>query len=186
MRAPMAAYAALAAEGRRVSRAAALCRPALVALVTGCAAAISSTGHVTLGLVATTTLAWSFVVVLQIAIALAVVAGPARRSIGIATALDRFFAAHGPWSLWMLSFALWTVATPAVGQPIRWAEVSALVPAAWTARLVYAFHVRGLGLEPRAALRRTIAHQALTWIAVLVFAGVAVQVWPRLLQAAGR
>src|SRR5260370_2794711 len=90
-------------------------RPLLVTAVLGVSAAMGGTGHVTPALVLSTTLCWSFVVALQAAIALALVAGPARRTVGLARAIDLYFAGHAPWSLWMLATVAW--APSPVGRP---------------------------------------------------------------------
>src|SRR5260221_1941730 len=104
---PGETYASLARVSGRVTPLTALRRPLLVVLVLGVSAAIGATRHVTPALLLSTTLCWSFVVVLQAAIALVLVAGPARRTVGLARALDLYFAGHAPWSLWMLAATAW-------------------------------------------------------------------------------
>lgn len=184
MRAPMRGYARLVNDtsfltwgsAPRRSLAGALCppcatalialrRPALVAVILGAAMAIGATGHVTLSLWASTTACWSFATAIQLAVALAVIGVPARRVTGVARGLDLFFAGHAPWSLWLLAFAAWTVVVPPLEQLhfSRYTNLTALIPLAWTARLVYAFHVQVLRCAPWTALRRTLLHQALTW-----------------------
>src|SRR5688572_7580173 len=84
MLSPRGTYASLAREGRRASLLTAARRPLLVAAVLGASIAIGATGHVTPGLLLSTTLSWSFVVAVQAVIALLLIAGPARRTVGLA------------------------------------------------------------------------------------------------------
>src|SRR3954469_19312259 len=104
---PRETYARLARERGRIGPLAALRRPALVAVVVGAATAIGATRHITPFLLLSTTACWMFVVLLQLAVALPLVAGPARRTVGPPRATDLFYASHGPWSLWLLVAAAW-------------------------------------------------------------------------------
>ena len=176
---PRDAYAGLARRPRALTPVTALRRPAHVALVMGLAVAIATTGRVTVGLVVSTTLCWSLLVGVQMAIALPLIAGPARRTVGIARALDLFFAGHAPWSLWLLVAAVWVPSPlgPSVA-PLLWL---ALVPLALTQRIILAFFHEVLEVDPRVAVARTVAHQAVTWGLSLVLFGIAVQIWPRAL-----
>src|SRR5690242_9581507 len=106
MVAPAATYAVLARQPSPVGPLTALRRPLLAAIVLGTAMAFAPTRHLTPALVAGTTIAWSFVIVIQILIALLLIAGPARRTVGVARALDLFFASHAPWSFWLLIAAV--------------------------------------------------------------------------------
>ena len=176
LRAPMRAYARLVEDSLSSWRSLGG-RLALVAVVIGCSVAISSTGHVTVPLVLTTIVCWSPVVLLQLAIALFVVGRPASRTTGLARGLDLFFMAHVPWSLWILAFAALVLSADPVGLRVRAIEVTAIVPLAWTARLVYAYHVQVLRADGLTALRRTLLHQALTWgVAAVIFWN---SIWPR-------
>jgi hypothetical protein len=86
------------------------------------------------------------------------------RSIGRARAVELMFAAHGPWSLWLVAVAVVELLTPAMTTVIA----SAIVPLAWTALLLQAFCREVLGLSPRQARSRVFAHQAFTILVVLV------------------
>src|SRR5258708_25305629 len=88
--APAAAYAALARRPSSITRIGALRRPLVAAVVLGAAMALSSTRHLTPQLLFDSTILWSVVVAAQVAIALALVAGPSRRTVGPARALDLF------------------------------------------------------------------------------------------------
>lgn len=153
-------------------------RLVLIVLTIACAAAVAATGRVTLPLLLSMVTAWALPLVgVQVALALLVIGRPAARTVGLARGLDLFFATHGPWSLWLLAFAAWAIATSPIGQPVRTAQFTAIVPLAWTARLIYVFHREVLRCDARAALRRTALHQALTWgiAAVVAFDSL----WPR-------
>ena len=59
-------------------------------------------------------------------------------------------------------------------------QVLALVPIVLTPRMIAAFFREVLELDPRHAMGRTVAHQAITWTLFLVLAGSAVALWPRI------
>lgn len=177
--APRATYAALArlpSPGHGVT---AFRRPLLVAAVLGASFAIAATRHVTPALVLSTTVCWSFVVALQIAIALTLIAGPSRRTVGPARALDLFFASHAPWSLWILAAAAW--APSPLGRPMT-PLATAILPAVLTPRMIAAFFREVLELDARHAIVRTTAHQAITWGLLIALYGWSVALWPRILQ----
>jgi hypothetical protein len=77
MVAPATTYARLARDPSPVGPLTALRRPLLAAIVLGTSIAIGATGHVTPALVLSTTVCWAFVILLQIAIALPLIAAPA-------------------------------------------------------------------------------------------------------------
>jgi hypothetical protein len=177
---PRRTYAWLARRSGPVTMLTVLRRPLLVAIVLGVSTAMGATGHVTPALVLSTTICWSFVVVLQAAIALAVVAGPARRTVGLARGLDLYFAAHAPWSLWMLAAVAW--APSAIGRPMTPILVAAAVPLVLTPRILTAFFREVLELNPRHAMARTAAQQAITWVTFVSLFGTAVALVPRILE----
>jgi hypothetical protein len=178
--APRDTYARLARGRGRGGIVTALRRPALVAAVIGAAIAVGATGHVTPRLLLSTTLCWAFVVLLQIGIALPLIAGPSRRTVGLSRALDLFFASHLAWSLWLLAVAMWSPS--ALGRPLMPVLISAPVPLALTVRMIAAFFREVLELDPREARVRTIIQQAATWGIPLVLYGTAVAAWPRILE----
>ena len=173
-------YAALARVPSRGTWVTAIRRPLVVALVLGVTVAIGATGHVTPALVLSTTLCWCFVPLLQLAIALPLVAGPAGRTVGLARAIDLYFAGHAPWSLWMLAGVM------VAPWPIEWSMtpvlIAAGIPLILTPRIVSAFFREVLELDPRAAIARTAAQQAITWIAFVALFGTAVALMPRVLE----
>jgi hypothetical protein len=177
---PRDAYARLARTRSRGGLLTALRRPALSAVVIGAAIALGATGHVTPRLLFSTTLCWGFVIVLQIAIAVPLIAGPSRRTVGFSRALDLFFASHAPWLLWLLAAAAWSPSV--LGRPLAPLLVSAVVPLALTLRTIVAYFREVLELDPRHAHVRTAVQQAATWGIPLVLYGTAVAFWPRLLE----
>jgi len=177
---PRHTYAALARVPGRLTLLTALRRPLLVAIVLGVSAAMGGTGRVTPALVLSTTLCWIFVVGLQVAIALTLIAGPARRTVGLGRALDLYFAGHAPWSLWMLAAVAW--APSPIGRPLTPVLVAAAVPLILTPRILAAFFREVLELDPRDALVRTAAQQVLTWLTFGVLYGTAVALVPRVVE----
>jgi len=178
--APRDAYARLARIGSRGGPLTAIRRPALAALVIGAAIAMGATGHVTPRLLLSTTLCWAFVVLLQVGIALPLIGGPSRPTVGLSRAIDLFFASHAPWSVWLLAAAVW--APSPLGRPLMPVLVSAPVPLVLTIRMINAYFREVLELDPRDARARTILHQAATWGIPLVLYGTAVAAWPRILE----
>jgi hypothetical protein len=184
--APLDTYSRLTLPEEQVPWLAAFARPAFVALLIGSVVAISSTGRVTLGLVAGVALCWSVVPALQMAIGALVIASARGRGVAMPHALDLLFAGHLPWSVWLLVAAAWVTFS---GVPFafgRTLALSLLVPAAWTARIVFAFCRTVLGDTARGALLRTVAHQTIVWIVGLAYVVLAGGVWPRILNAVGR
>jgi hypothetical protein len=183
--APARTYRRLASRRADCGWGAALARPAFAALLIGTALAIASTGRVTLGLVASLTLCWSFAPAWQLIAAAIVIAASPRRGVGMPRALDLFFAGHVPWSSWLLAAAAWIAAA---GRPFDPAALllSALIPAIWTPAIVFAFCRTVLHETRRGALIRTAAHQAMIWtFAATVFA-LAVAALPRVLRLLGQ
>jgi hypothetical protein len=177
--APRDAYATLARASGRGTLWTAVRRPLTVALVLGAATAMSGTGRVTPSLLFSTTACWSFVVVIQAAIALTLVAGPARRTVGLTRAIDLYFAGHAPWSLWMLAAAAWSPSP--IGRPVWPLLAAAFVPLVLTSRILAAYFREVLEMDPRDAFARAAAQQAMTWATFVVIFGGAVALTPRVL-----
>jgi hypothetical protein len=100
-------------------------------------------------------------------IAVPLLARQARRTVGLARAIDLYFAGHAPWSLFMLFAAAW--APSGVGRPAWPLAVAAVICLGLTARIVAAFFAVVLALDRRRALRMTVLQQAITWS---VFVGI--------------
>lgn len=179
--APGPAYAHLVRRRGALPALAVLRRPLLVCVIIGVSLAIAATGRVTPLLVLSTTVSWSYIVVLQLAIALPLVAPAARRTVGIGRAVDLFFAGHAPWSLFALgSAALAPVSFGRAGRPILVA--AAFLAIAFTARIIAAFFREVLAMAPRDARRMTIVHQAITWALVVAINWLHSAFTPRLME----
>ena len=153
-------------------------RMALVALVIGTSVTVSATERVTAGLVLAGILGWSFVPALQLLTGLLLVRG-ARPPVRL---LDRYFAMHWPWSLWILSAQATLLMVPIVRSAGWWVAITTVVPILWTVRLLFAFCRRELGLERLHAWRRVLVHQTATYLLVLAYVTFAVALWPRLMR----
>ena len=179
---PARVYRALVRESRRVAL---VPRLALTMLLLGSAVSTSAAERVTLGLVASTAVCWSFVAGIQVVIAsLLIVSAPRRRST-VGRALRLFFLGHVPWSLWILTFGARAVVTSSAGGVIDLFLATALVPLVWTIVIVAAFCREVLGTSSRDAAFRTFVHQAFSWTVALLYVVVMVQAWPRLLRLVG-
>ena len=183
MLSPRSTYAALVRERATLSAAMALRRPLLVTIVMGVSVSIAATGRATPRLVAATTLTWSYIVLLQIAIALPLIAAGARRTVGLARALDLFFAGHAPWSLLMLTLPAWSPWI--IGHGLWPIAVLAIAPVLLTLRIVSAFFAEVLAMDPADARRLTVLHQGLTWTAFVAILWTLSALTPRVLEFAG-
>ena len=140
---------------------------------------IMAVQRVTLGLVATAALSWTFAVLLQSIVGLAIVASAPARRIGVVPALDLWFAGHIPYSLWMLVvFALTGMLTAA---NLSLVIVSAVVPAIWTAFIVTAFCQTVLGTTASGARWRAAVHFVSIWAITLSYIAWAAGGWFQLL-----
>ena len=154
-------------------------RLALIVLVIAVMAPIMAVQRVTLGLVATAALSWSFVVALQAMVGIGLIASAPSRSVGALQALDLWFAGHLPYSVWMLcAFGLTAMAKTG---PIRLVILSAVVPAIWTAIIVAAFCRTVLGTTPSGARWRAVAHFVSIWAITLGYIAWAAGGWFQLL-----
>jgi hypothetical protein len=181
--APRRTYERLLRQPPAGGRFAALKRLVFLAVLIGTLLAICTTGRVTVRLAASTTLCWMIVPAVQAAAGAALIASSRRREIGMARALDLFFAGHVPWSLWLLGLAAWA---GLAGPPRPVVKSTALVPAAWTLVILCAFCQSVLQTDRRGALVRTAAHQALIWGVALAFVLFNVGGWARLAGILGR
>lgn len=150
---------------------------ALVALVIGTSVAAAATERVTISLVVTSTVAWAFVPVLQLLTGLWLVraATPGRRL----DALERYFATHWAWSLWILAVHAMFLVWPASRGSVLLLLPTAIVPAALTVRALGRLCRDGFGMPPGAARRAVAGHQALTWLLVAAYVAWASAYVPR-------
>lgn len=177
---PVAAYRRLVASRPASSWSRALRRPALCMLLVGTSVAIASTGRISPTLLASTTISWSWVVLLQLAIAMAMVQ-PLPRGIDRAfpRALELWFSGHAPWTIWLLLLA--PVARLFPDLPVEALVVSMLVPIVWTARIAAAFSRVVLGRTAVESWARAAAHQAAVVALILSFVAWSAGGWFRLL-----
>jgi len=180
MCAPRRTYSDLAAKPGALSVLDACYRPLVVGVTIGTAASISSTAHVSLGLVASVTACWAFLVVIQVLAAWMLIPSDVRGEMGTARALDLLFSGHAPWSLWLLTAAVWSLILPISHRDTRWLLGSMTIPIVWNAFIVFAFFRNALSLPHDVALRRTVAHQALSVGTTLGILLSAVAIWPRI------
>jgi hypothetical protein len=142
-------------------------RLGLILLLFATVASLILTRRITVGLIATAALTWSFVLVLQIVVGVLVIATAPARRVGMARALDLWFASHLPYSLWLLVIASWILAVETF--PPFPLVVSILVPAAWTAFISRAYGRVVLGLPTRSAHWRVALHQSMAWLCVITY-----------------
>ena len=140
--------------------------------------------RVTASLVAVAALSWSFVVAIQIGVAIGVIVSARARRIDLLHALDLWFAGHLPYSLWMLAVAALAANSRVVDPTFLFA--TALVPSVWTAWIVAAFCRRVLGNTPSTARRRAAAHQAVVWVTGLGYAALTSGGWFQLTGSVSR
>ena len=161
-------------------------RPALVALLLGAGCGFGATGQLTLGLLASGFLCWSFVPLLQVATAAAIMRPPALRRLPFQRRMDLWFMGHAPWSLWILAATFAMGLAPATVR-IEWPIIaSAAIPIAWTSVIAAAFCRVVLGDSRNVAIARTALHQAVTWTIAVVYIAYAVALWPRVVAFLGQ
>jgi hypothetical protein len=155
-------------------------RPALTALVMGTASAFAATGHVTLGLLINGFVCWTFVPLLQMATAAAIMRPRATRPLPLGRRLELWFMGHAPWSLWIFTVTL-LMGNAGVRSRLEWTIIAtAVIPGIWTSVIAAAFCRVVLGDSTRAAIARTALHQAVTWTLLLLYFGWAVALQPRI------
>src|SRR3954453_19932132 len=105
MCAPGRAYSRLSAESQVVTALGACYGPTIGAVTIGTAASISSTSHVSIGLVASVTACWAFFIGSQKIAAGVAMPSAARRAVVGARAIGLLFAGHAPWLMLLLACA---------------------------------------------------------------------------------
>jgi hypothetical protein len=183
MVAPFAAYRALASHGAGRGWSQALMRPAFVALVIGTSTTICATGRATLGLVVSGSLCWSFVPVVQVLAAAAIIGSSVtHRPMSLAKGIDLLFISHGPWSLWLLAMTAWTLTAGEDGPPIDKVLLAAIFVTLWTAVIVFAFCSTVLATTIRGAALRTIIHQAIIWTVAFGYVLLETPLWQHVIR----
>ena len=136
-------------------------RPLVVLLVIATAVPIMAVQRITLALFAFSIASFGFVLLIQMAVGAGIIASAPARRVGLARALDLWFAGHAPYSLWLLTMA-------AVFAARQWGSLDmfialAVIPAGWTAVIVAAFCRHNLGSSPAGARWRAAAHFVVIW-----------------------
>jgi hypothetical protein len=179
--APEATYRRLLADEAAVSWSRMLRRPALVLLVIATAVPIMAIQRVTIGLVLTAALSWSFVVAIQLLAGAVVIASAPARRIEIRRALDLWFAGYLPYSVWLL------LAAAAMGSAragsVTLFIASALIPCLWTAVIVAAFCRTVLRTSRAGARWRAAVHCLVVWAIGLSYVAWAAGGWFQLLPS---
>ena len=181
---PTETYRQLIAEPVRGNWLRALERIAFVALLIGTAVTLSSARRLPPGLVLMGIVCWSFVPITQWLIGLVVIGRAPGRPLSVPRCLELLFAAHLPWSLWMLVTIGIDTFTP-VPIPLVIQVLSLLVPAVWTTIILSAFCRVVLGCTPARAHLLIVAHQAMTWTAFFGYVVLVSGLWPRVLAFIG-
>jgi len=185
---PWATYRDLAGRPPEPGWAMLLRRPALFALILGSCLSLTTSGRFTLRLILGGAAVWSFAPLLQIAGAAAALALAPRR-LPFSRAIDLYFLAHGPWSLWLLAVAGGLALLPTrtafaiLAPPAAFVWLSVLVPLAWSGIITFAFFREALEMSRRRALGGLVVHGFVVWGAVLAFFLLSGQLWPRILAA---
>jgi hypothetical protein len=182
---PSHAYRELVAESVAPTPAAALARAAFLALLLGCCVSLSTTGRLTLRLVVSAGVLWSFAPALQALSASVVVLAFARGRLPLLRALELYFAGIGPWSLWLLAVAgvsafapAETIAAWSAGLGSR-VLTTALVPLVWSAFITRGF-LRALTPSRAKVYAGLALHGLLVWGAVVLFFLASGQLAPRI------
>jgi hypothetical protein len=152
----------------------------LVALIIGAAIAIATTKRITIGLLLSLTLCWSFAVVLQFVAAAALGASSKQRNVSLAAAVDLIFLGHAPWSLWLIAMAMWSAFSPTGAHFTDGMMLTALIALGWRSAILFAFCRRVLQASRAGALLRTALHQVVILFFIFLYGAWAVDLWSRL------
>jgi hypothetical protein len=162
---PAREYRRRVGESRDAPWRQALAVPGLLALLLGIVTSAAATGRVVASLVISQTVCWSFVPALQLMTGCILIGSARQRPVSFARAIELLFAAHGPWSLWLVAIAALQMLT--ANRNIVLASV--LAPAVWTAWILLAYSREVLRLPARGAWLRVSAHQAATVLLILTY-----------------
>ena len=178
---PASEYARLVSAPDDGSWLRALRMPALLAVMLGLLNATAAAGHVSASLVASQVVAWSFIPILQLLSGAGLIASAGARCVTFPRAVELLFAAHLPWSLWLVAATVLQTVRPDPYIVIG----SGVVPMAATVVLLLAFGREVLGLTGRAARMRVLAHQAATVLLIVAYIELATRLSVRIIGALG-
>lgn len=179
--APAATYRQIysaAAAPLQPSRWSLAARAFIAPAIAGVATGLTATGRVSWSLVLSGIVCWSFLAAIQFLTA-AMLIGRQGRPIGYWRALELFFLGHAAWSMWLIGAGAFLYVVP---ESLRREEllITAVVPVAWTAAVVFSYCREILQLDVRRAVLRTAVHQGLTILVIVAYVAWAIQLWPRL------
>ncbi|MBZ5577004.1 MAG: hypothetical protein LAP40_10640 [Acidobacteriia bacterium] len=158
-------------------------RPLFLALVLGCTVSLITAQSLTLRLVTSGAVTWSFVPVLEGA-ALAVVWGFGNRATSLSRTIDLSFTGHGPWFLWLIAFgAFWSSRPqPHLSGRTAWCWLAAAaVVLAWSGYIDFCFHRCALQRGAARAIRDILLQRTLCWIPAILIFGYG-SLWPDLVE----
>jgi hypothetical protein len=147
------------------------------ALMLGTATAVMATGRITLSLVLSGMLVWSFVPVFQVLTGLVLVRGSRTPR---AVALARYFAPGWYWWIWYLILSAILLIVPHAGRFLYALLCTFPIPAALTVRSLVALRRELHGDNAFTALRHVAVHQGVTYLSLAVYIGWTVALWARL------
>ena len=171
---PARTYRAIGLQGAMPSAGAwrAWRRPLFISFFIGACLSIAATGALTLRLMVSTAVSWSFVPLIAVAaLALALSREERRR---FASVIDLFCSGFGAYLLWTFGLALIVSCVPIrYGVPIFGTYVygGAALAVAWSVYIDYCFFRDGLGRSASAARKGVLLHRALCWAPVVLIFG---------------
>jgi hypothetical protein len=184
---PADAFHALAAQPGAPGSWTAWRRPLFIAFLIGCTISLTTTGSLTLRLVVSTALSWSFVPAIDIA-ALALVLHGAGHWGRLPRLVDVFCMGWGVWSAWLIGVSIIFAAVPPA-HVFRvfygWLEIGGVLVLAWSAYVDYCFFHEVLRCSAARARRVLLLHRLLSWIPILLIISLPAIV-PTILFFAGR
>ena len=136
---------------------------------------IMAVQRVTIGLVAATAIAWSFVLAIQLVLGTLVIASVPSRRVGLKRALDLWFAGHLPYCIWVLATA--ALMSNLSGGSLEMLVVLAIVPSMWTAAIVTTFCRIVLNSSRAGARWRAAIHLIAVWAVGLQYVALSVGGW---------
>ena len=178
---PRHEYARLVAGAKDASWLRALKPPVLIAAMFGLLNSTAAAGHVSATLVASEIAAWSFIPLLQLTTGALLIASAKARRVTFPRAIELLFAAHAPWSLWLVAATVFQTINPDPYIVIG----SGIVPLAITAFMLGAFGREVLGLSGREVRMRVFAHQAVTVLLIVAYIELATRLSVRIIGALG-
>src|SRR5262245_10621500 len=179
--APAETYRRLVTAGVDATRSRVLSRIAMPLLVTAVTLPIIAIQRVTVGLVATAAISWAFAFAIQAVVGMCVIASSPRRTVGMARALDLWFAGGVPYQVSLLAASFWTMTVTDVSFDVLVA--AGIVPSVWTTVIVSVFCRTVLGTSVSGAHWRAAAHQAAIWAISLSLVITSAGGWFRVVEA---